>query len=197
MKNFFILLIVLFSFHSVFSQTLNKKPPLKPGKIVLESVASGATGVIAAYVGAFVVSGLDSDGNNGFDDIGKVVITMAIMYPFGTAGGAWLIGNTGNEKSSFVYSFLGSFTGMGAAIFMANIVDGQSDLILPIFLALPVAGAVLGHNIGRRYKNPPQNALLNFNKSGLEAGIPQISLQHDRGSKHQYNLQFQLLSYQF
>lgn len=197
MKNYFILLIVLFSFHSVFSQTLNEKPPLKPGKIVLESVASGATGVIAAYVGAFVVTGLDSDGNTGLEDIGKVVITMAIMYPLGTAGGAWLVGNTGNEKSSFLYSLLGSFTGMGAAIVLANIVDDQSDLIVPIFLALPVTGAVLGHNIGRRYKNLPQNALLNLNKSGLEAGIPQISLQHDRGSKHKYNLQFQLLSYQF
>ncbi len=189
-----LLLLFLFTFSMLQAQeTQETKPPLKAGKIVLESAASVVTGGLFAVAGIYVGTALN-DGD-GWDDLAGALIGMIIAYPVGNAAGASLVGNYGNERGSFWAALGGSAIGTGLAIGISGMLD-NSDILPYLLIGLPPAGAVLGHNFTRSYKTLPGNALFNLNNGQLFAGMPLLSAKRLPGYRHPV-MQFRLVDFRF
>ena len=49
----------------------------------------------------------------------------------------------------------------------------------PVLLVCPLVGATIGFNLTRRYKSPPETALINIREGQMELAIPTIYSQAD------------------
>ncbi len=169
------------------------KPPVKPGKIIAELTSSTLTGAGLALATVFIYAGLNKN-SNGWDQLAGALLVGGIAYPIGCTAGAYYVGNTGNEKGSFWATLGGSAAGVAVTVSLVALTD-ISELGVLYFI-LPPVGAVMGHNLTRRWASPPGNALLNFREGQMSAGIPTLQLRPtDR--KENFNKQFRILSIQF
>ena len=170
-----------------------EKPPLKPGKTAAEFVAGTLAGFGFGFGGGLIGGKLA--GGDGWDQLAGGLLGFAIGYPVGAAAGVHLVGNTQNEKGSFGAAVGGGLAGAGLAIIIIVAIDNPS--VPYIYLALPPIGAIVGHNLSRRWEVEPGSALLNFKEGKFSGGVPSLELRRHPRKKHEYLKQFRLLSVSF
>lgn len=164
------------------------KPPLKAGKIALEYVAAGAAGMALGYLGGMIGAG----SGNGWDQLGYAILGVGVGYPLGATTGAWLVGNTQNEQSSFWVVLGGSAIGAGLGFLALTQIDSKVGLYL--YAGLVPLGATIGHNLNRRFKTEPGHALLNFKGDQLYWAMPSPVLSWNPRNKNKLSTQFQIIS---
>lgn len=155
-----------------------ERPPLSAGRIAGEIIAGGAGGVCGIAVGGSILS----LGQLDLDEFVPVLIGIGIVYIAGSAYGVYEVGNIGDETGSFSAAFGGGFLGMGVGIasfclfaYMENpiaIMVGFS-----VLLAAPPIGATIGFNKTRRYKSPPETALIDFKDGQMRLAVPTMYSQ--------------------
>jgi len=195
MKTKIILVIILLYSTFLFAQNTkdSEKPPLKSGKIALEALSATALGAGFAYIGGSIGAAFSS--GDGFSDIAGALLGVGIGYPVGSALGAYLVGNTGNERSSFWAAFGGSAA--GAALGIIFISSTARDSRFYIYLATVPIGAVIGHNLGRHFKSTPGSALLNYKSEHLYWSLPSPVITWNPHQKNKLQTRFQLVSLSF
>lgn len=168
------------------------KPSLKPGKVIVEFLASGALAIGIGYGGGLIGAWL---GGSGWDGLGGAIIGVGIGYPLGATTGAWMVGNTQNEQSSFWSVLTGSMIGTGLGIFALT--RFETGIANYLYLGLTPLGATIAHNLGRRYKVEPGHALLNFKKNQLFWSMPSPVFSWNLHQKQKIETQLHLVSFSF
>ncbi len=195
MKKRFILLTLFLFCSSVFAQDLtypgdpfatNSKPPLQAKKLVDEFGAGLLGGLLAGVVG--FTAGFLIDGKRE-----TTLTAIQILYPVGAGIGASVVGNSGNEKGSFLSTLGFSVLFSGLTYLAYPLIPEKSRTYLYIFSA-PL-GAVIGHNLTRSYDDPIDNALLQLHSGRFSLHVPVAKLTLSPSNK--LVPQWHLLHWQF
>ncbi len=176
MHKIYIFLILLITVPLLQAQNVQEsKPPLHAGKIAIETTAAFGGGMVLGAAGALV--GIKLNNGGGWDDLAGALLGIIVGYPIGTAAGASLVGNYGNERGSFWAALGGSAAGLISGLLFNSLFKNTDAL--PYFIGiLPPAGAVLGHNLTRSYDHPVAgSALLNYQNGVIFAAAPAINLK--------------------
>ena len=135
-----------------------RKPPLGPARIAGELLAGTLGGIIG--VGPLIELARDKYSEWGFG----YILMFLLTYPLGgliSTVGVYLVGIIGNQIGSFWATLGCTVLGASAAFIIAFAADiGHwavgNGALFAILCAAPTLGAVVGFNLTRRYKSPPE-----------------------------------------
>jgi hypothetical protein len=156
----------------------NEKPPASSGRIIGEILAGGAGGLALGYAGLRLAAA-----NCSSNDLGDLiacsyfaVLTGAAGYWLGTAGGVYLVGNTGDQTGSFYAALFGTFSGalVGGVVGRVLLKDKPAGTV--IFAAGPPIFAALVFNSGRRYKDSAGSGFgfINVREGRIAVAVPAV-----------------------
>lgn len=157
-----------------------EKPPLRGGRIAGEFGAGVGGGILAGGIGSVIGYAVTSPGEGGFGGLFRKfaggMLGFIIGYPIGSSIGVYLVGNMGNETGSYWATLLGCIGGVVASIPIIRIEDCPNGIRWVTVLSFPVAGEVIGFNLTRRYKSPPNSrtAFINFKDRQIRLATPAI-----------------------
>ncbi len=175
--------------------TLAARPPIKGNRLAGQYLLGSTLGVAGAFglgFAGFAVGG-SSCQDNLLCGLSGFYLGAVTGFLLGTAVGVHTAGSNNVQKGSFLATLGGTAGGMMLVGFInhsergddyGNGYDsanslGQRVKSLVLF-SLPVWGAMLGHNLTRRYKKPaPSAAFVSLGDGELTAGLPLLSLQPD------------------
>ena len=196
MKKRLIFTLLFLYLPSVYAQysPVQDKPPLKTGKVAMELVVSTVAGAGLALASMYVYANFNKN-SSGWDQLAETILVGGIAYPVGNTLGAYFAGNTGNEKGSSWATLGGSAAGVAVSVGLISLI--QSENIGFLYLILPPAGAVIGHNLSRERVSSPGNALLNYKDGRFTAGIPALHLKRHPQYNNRFTKQYRIFSIKF
>lgn len=126
-------------------------PPLNGGRLLAEAGLGTAFALGGGLGGAFIGMSLEvSNGcHNEMCGLGGLVIGGAAGLMFATPVGVYLAGSAGDETGSLGATVGGSVIGSLAGAGLAAGIGG--DAIVPLLVAGPVIGSMVGFNLTRDY----------------------------------------------
>jgi len=160
---------------------LEGTPPVGPGDIVIQTLYGAGTSLLGGIVGTGVAfarckqaGGNVTSGEECLDDI---AIGAAIGGGLAFALGVYLGGDTETRTGSIGFTLAGGAIGMavgGGAAYLARDSDGA---MIALLIVPPVAGALLGFNLTRRWQQPAMTrvgSLLHVDGNRAALGIPLV-----------------------
>ncbi len=145
------------------------KPPLKVENMAREIFSGGACGflggILGVGTGVFVETKIFGSSGE-FAGFGGLIIGGGLGIILGSTMGVCMIGNSREERGSFLVTLLGSFVGFLAT---SNNIAERGPALL--FLGTPIGGTI-GFNLTRRYRRMPglKTAFINIEKGGMSIG---------------------------
>jgi len=157
-----------------------KPDPVKSEKIASEFFVGWAGGVLIGVIGLW-------PGGAGGDP-SAAAGGYLIASNLGSALGVCLIGNTDNDKGSYLATLGGSLAGSLIAYLLVK--DSHSFWPwLVIFHPSQAAGATAGFNFSRKkIVEVPSGAWLNLNDGRLSMAFPRVNLSTDSKSSSSYKV---------
>jgi len=173
-----------------------KPGPLKPGKVAGEFLLGGVGAVLFGCVGACKGYSMTYDPDEGgfFNTSGLWggILGYLLGSNLGCATGVYLIGNSGDEKGSYVSAFGGSLAGtfVGGLIAISPIMESANrEAVLAVFSTAQAGVATLGFNSSRKKKSVGSlEALLNLNDGELAFSFPQVDVFQESFSSGEYRV---------
>lgn len=152
---------------------MKKAKRLRVIRIASEILAGTAVGFAVAFPVAYVTGTAFDDGALGF--LAMFVLVFPPLYGPGSAVGVYLVGNRGNETSSFLQTLGCGFLGglfmlvmipVSSVLSRVLIVRGERIVLLALLasvLLIPPIFATIGFNSRRRHKSVknPNNVTTN------------------------------------
>ena len=177
-------------------------PPLKAGKLELEFLIGGASGVVGSLILGFLGGAITNRNDDPWSELNGFAVGMVLGTIIGSSIGVEIVGSYGDETGTYWATLLGSTGGMAASlIYIALRVreDSAEWFDWAMIYALPAAGAVLGFNLTRRYDTPPASgsALLNFEDGQIIFTVPDFCLHPNPFIPGDYLQTVQLLNVRF
>ena len=142
--------------------------PISPGLLGGGCLGGAAVGLVGLIVGV----GIGAE--EGCYELGcgmpEGLIVGAIGCMLGTAIGVYIVGSWGNETGSFLATLGGSI--IGGVVWIAIGREVSAVMTIPA----STIGAIIGFNLTRRYKSPPDSktALINFRDGQMSLAVPAI-----------------------
>ena len=167
------------------------KPPITAGRAVAETVTGALAGGAGVFIGALVGYGLDCSGGceGEFGGFGGALAGAYVGGSLGAGLGVYGIGSSDGQTGSFGATIGGAFVGGLAGSLLAALVTKIADgmdydspsrkigdgLAVGVAIAGPLAGAIIGFDLTRRYDAPATvGSVVRLDRGRVAIGIPVI-----------------------
>lgn len=175
------------------SQEKKFKPRPKIIRIFGQEFVGCVIGLGSAFVGGHIGNKLidDSDHDSFFSE--GTLYGIFFGYILGNTVGVYWIGNTDELQGSFGYTFLGSFAGAVAGLYLS----GQTNSEIPI-LVLPGAFGIIAFYLSAEEVVPEKtDALIQIQNDKVQFGAPRIFLTRIDETSNKLRYNFELLRVNF